>query len=106
MPAFLRHEHTGRDSSAASSSDGVSSVELQLWPQLTQMFTFLITYVRKRASFISVILHMKSTFLYGEIICRPLRTVCSGTNRGSVRSVAFSPASQHLGFSPVKNTRK
>lgn len=88
MPAFLQHEHTERDSPAASSSDGVSSAELQLWPQHTQRFTVLITYVRKRVSFISVILHRKSTFPYGGVICRRLRTVCSGTNRGSLRSVA------------------
>lgn len=95
-PAFLQHEHTERDSSAASSSDGVSSAELQLWPQLTQSFAVLTRYVRKRVIFISVILGRKSTFPCGVVICRPLTTVWSGTNRGSLRSVAFSPAPQHL----------
>lgn len=96
VPSFLQHEHTERDSSAASSSDGVSSAEQQLWPQLTQSFAVLIRYVRKRVSFILFILGRKSTFPCGMVICRPLTTIWSGTNRGSLRSVAFSPDAQHL----------
>lgn len=59
VPAFLQHQLTERDSSAASSSDGVSSAELQLWPQLTQRFAILTWYIRKRVSFISVFLGRK-----------------------------------------------
>lgn len=71
MPAFLQHEHTERDSSAASSSDGVSSTELQLGLQLTHWFAVLTRYVRKRVSLISDILGRKGTFPCGAIICRP-----------------------------------
>lgn len=59
VPVFLQHQLTERDSSAASSSDGVSSAELQLWPQLTQRFAILTWYIRKRVSFISVFLGRK-----------------------------------------------
>lgn len=53
VPAFLQHEHTERDSSAASSSDGVSSSELQFLPQLTQRFAVLTRYVRKSVNHFS-----------------------------------------------------
>lgn len=71
VPAFLQHEHTERDSSAASSSDGVSSTELQLGPQLTHWFAVLTRYVRKKVSLISDILGRKGTFPCEAIICRP-----------------------------------